>query len=169
MTIPSFTFMYHERKTDMLTNLMETILPATGEKISEVVETPLEEIHPIYEKARNAFSDWSRLSLKDRLAYFRKLRLVMTEKMDHLAQVISKDTGKSLTEAITADVMPTIDAILHLEQEAPHVLERQKMKTPLMLWEKKSYVEYMPMGVVLVISPWNYPMNLSMVPMLVHL
>jgi acyl-CoA reductase-like NAD-dependent aldehyde dehydrogenase len=166
MTIPSFTFMYHERKTDMLTNLMETILPATGEKISEVVETPLEEIHPIYEKARNAFSDWSRLSLKDRLAYFRKLRLVMTEKMDHLAQVISKDTGKSLTEAITADVMPTIDAILHLEQEAPHVLKRQKMKTPLMLWGKKSYVEYMPMGVVLVISPWNYPMNLSMVPML---
>ena len=47
-----------------------------------------------------------------------------------------------------------------------NVFRRQKVKTPLLLIGKKSFIEYMPRGVMLIISPWNYPMQLAMVPMI---
>ena len=79
-------------------------------------------------------------------------------------RLISKDTGKVKTEAIVADIMPTLDALRHIEKHAVKSLQRQRVKTPLLLIGKKSYIEYMPRGTVLVISPWNYPFQLSIIP-----
>ena len=96
---------------------------------------------------------------------FSRLRYQMVDDMEEIAEVISKSTGKVLTEAITADILPTIDAIMHMEKYAENTLKQKKVKTPLLLIGKKSYVEYMPRGTVLIISPWNYPLNLAMVPL----
>ncbi|WP_455675887.1 aldehyde dehydrogenase family protein, partial [Pradoshia sp.] len=74
--------------------------------------------------------------------------------------------GKVRTDALVADIMPSLDAMLHIEKHAEKDLRSQKMKTPFLLMGKKSSVEYMPMGTVLVISPWNYPFLLSLSPML---
>ncbi|MFE3973759.1 MULTISPECIES: aldehyde dehydrogenase family protein [unclassified Peribacillus] len=140
--------------------------PATGEKIAEFVPTPLTSIPDIYKKSRYAFQAWSSLPIKERLLYLKRLRLLMVEKMDEIAEVISKDTGKVKIEALVADIMPTIDAIKHIEKHAVKALSGQRVSTPLMLIGKKSYVHFMPRGTVLVISPWNYPLQLSMVPIL---
>ncbi|MFU2015504.1 aldehyde dehydrogenase family protein [Peribacillus butanolivorans] len=140
--------------------------PATGEKIAELDETPLESIPHLYTKSRQAFQTWSKLPIKERLQYLKCLRLLMVKKMDEIAEVISKDTGKVKIEALVADIMPTIDAIKHIEKHAVKALSRQKVSTPLMLIGKKSYIDYMPRGTVLVISPWNYPLQLAMVPIL---
>ncbi|MGE7120297.1 aldehyde dehydrogenase family protein [Peribacillus sp. NPDC046944] len=144
----------------------EVYSPATGKKIAELDETPLESIPQLYIKSRQAFLNWSKLPIAERLNYLKRLRFLMVEKMDELAETISKDTGKVKIEALVADIMPTIDAIKHIEKHAAKALSRQKASTPLMLIGKKSYIEYMPRGTVLVISPWNYPFQLAMVPIL---
>lgn len=140
--------------------------PATGKEIAEIDETPLAEINFLYDRAHAAFTDWSGLSVSERMVYFKNLRLIMVEQMDEIAEVIAMDTGKPKTEAIVADIMPTLDAIRHIEKHAVKSLSRQKASTPLLLIGKKSYVEYMARGTVLVISPWNYPFQLAMVPIL---
>ena len=99
-----------------------------------------------------------------RIVYIKKLRLLIVNQMDELVEMISKDTGKVKTEAIMADIMPTLDALRHIEKYAVRLLTRQKVKTPLLLFRKKSYIEYMPRGTVLVISPWNYPFQLTIIP-----
>ncbi|MFE4239189.1 aldehyde dehydrogenase family protein [Peribacillus butanolivorans] len=144
----------------------EVYSPATGEKIAELDETPLESIPHFYTKSRQVFQTWSKLPIKERLQYLKRLRLLMVKKMDEIAEVISKDTGKVKIEALVADIMPTIDAIKHIEKHAVKALSKQKVSTPLMLIGKKSYIDYMPRGTVLVISPWNYPLQLAMVPIL---
>lgn len=144
----------------------EVFSPATGEKIAEIEPTPLSSIPLIYTKSRHSFQTWSKLSISERLHYLRQLRLLMVEKMDEIAEIISKDTGKLKIEALVADIMPTIDAIKHIEKHAIKSLSGKKVATPLMLIGKKSYIEYMPRGTVLVISPWNYPFQLAMVPIL---
>ena len=140
--------------------------PGTGLKIGSLEETPAAAVPEIYRTSRQAFKRWSGMEITERLSFFRKLRELITEKMDEVAEVISKDTGKVKTEALVADIMPTLDAISHIEKHARKSLSRQKVKTPLLLIGKKSYIEYMARGTVLVISPWNYPFQLSMVPLL---
>ncbi|MFB5281225.1 aldehyde dehydrogenase family protein [Peribacillus sp. Hz7] len=140
--------------------------PATGEKIAELEETSLDSIPKLYEQSHKAFDMWSTLSISKRIEYIRQLRLLIVDKMDKLADIISKDTGKVKTEALVADLMPTLDAMLYVEKHAEKLLKRQKMKTPLLLIGKTSYVEYMPRGTVLVISPWNYPFQLAVTPII---
>lgn len=145
---------------------LTVIAPATGDVIAEIEETPVHEVPLFYQKGREAFIGWSSLSVAERIAYFKKLKQLMVDEMDQIARTISDDTGKVLTEAIVADIMPTLDAMDHIIKHAEKVLRRQKVKTPLLLLGKKSFIEYMPRGIVLVISPWNYPLQLAMVPMI---
>lgn len=140
--------------------------PKTSKHIASIPETSVYEIPFMYERAKKAFRDWSKLKVEERLSYFTALKRVMLEELEELAEKISVDTGKVKTEALVADLMPTLDFLKHLENTATKTLGRQKVSTPLLFIGKKSYVEYMPRGTVLVISPWNYPFQLSMVPIL---
>jgi acyl-CoA reductase-like NAD-dependent aldehyde dehydrogenase len=145
---------------------MSVVAPATGKVIAEIEETLVHEVPFFYQKARESFGHWSGLAISERTRYLRNLKQLMVDEMDQIAKIISDDTGKVLTESIVADIMPTLDAIDHIIRHAEKVLSRKKVKTPLLLIGKKSFIEYMPRGVVLVISPWNYPLQLAMVPMI---
>lgn len=120
----------------------------------------------VCEKARQAFQKWRALSVSERVQYLRKLRLYMVEHLEQLVDEICRDTGKVPVEAITADILTVLDALRHTEKHAVHVLSERSMPTPILLFGKKSNVEYQPRGVVLVISPWNYPLQLAMVPLI---
>lgn len=145
---------------------LTAISPATGKVIAEIEETPLGKVSAIYEQARAAFPTWRDLSIAERITYLKKLKEVILTELENISAIISDDTGKVKTEALTADLMPTLDAIGHISTSAESVLKRKRVKTPLLLFGKKSYIEYFPRGVVLVISPWNYPFQLAMVPVL---
>ena len=145
---------------------LKIIAPATGEQIGEVLETPVSQVDSFYQKGRTAFKQWSSLTVAERGKYLSILKEIMVEQMEEIAKTIAADTGKVVTEALIADIMPTLDSIDHILKHGEKILQRQKIKTPLLLIGKKSFVEYMPRGVVLIISPWNYPLQLAMVPML---
>lgn len=145
---------------------LEVINPATGEKIGEVQETPIKESENLMRQARQAFPNWSQTPLEKRLHYLGALRHLLIEQMDECIGVIAKNTGKPKVEAITAEILTVVDAIVHMEKHAKQILRSRKVKTPLTLIGKQSYVSYQPRGVVLVISPWNYPFQLAMIPAL---
>ncbi|MCF6095046.1 aldehyde dehydrogenase family protein [Microaerobacter geothermalis] len=132
----------------------------------KLLNTPIAEIPEYYERAKKAYLFWKNLHIHERMAYLRNLRHYMVDQLEELVEVIAKDTGKVPVEALTADILTTLDAIQYIEKHGPRVLGKRRMKTPLLLFGKKSYVEYKPRGVVLVISPWNFPLQLAMVPVI---
>lgn len=138
--------------------------PATGQQIGTLHETPLQEVPTIYMRARKAYTHWSQLTLEERLALFDHLRCYLTEHIEEIIDTITNSTGKVKVEALTADWMPLVDALCYIKKHAKTILGRQKHPTPLFQFGKRSYVEYIPRGVVLVISPWNYPFQLAMMP-----
>ncbi|WP_018133007.1 aldehyde dehydrogenase family protein [Effusibacillus pohliae] len=138
--------------------------PATGETIGSLQETPPAKVNDLYREAKEAFAAWSRLPVRKRLNYLRALRLAIVEDMEDIVRVISQSTGKIPTEALVTEVMAVAEAILHIEKRAPHALKTKKVKTPITFIGKTSYVEYKPRGVVLVLSPWNFPFQLSAIP-----
>ncbi|MFB5663360.1 aldehyde dehydrogenase family protein [Alteribacillus sp. HJP-4] len=142
----------------------EAIAPAYGTKINSFEETHQTEVPDIYERSRTAFSEWSKLSLKQRLSYLQKMREVIVDLQEEIADIVSLSTGKTKTDALTAEVLAAADAIKHVEKEAPNVLAKEKVKTPVHFMGKTSYIDRKPRGTVLVVSPWNFPFQLAFTP-----
>jgi len=140
--------------------------PATGAILGELPEATPDEVHAAMAQARQAFAVWSEVPLRERVKYLGQLRRHLVEHGEELARRISEDTGKMTLEAYMTEVFVTADTLLYYEKHAERILAPKQVPTPLVLWPKKSYVHYKPMGVVAVISPWNYPFQLSMVPVL---
>jgi acyl-CoA reductase-like NAD-dependent aldehyde dehydrogenase len=147
-------------------NVMIAKHPATGETIDQWLETEVQQVPALYEKASAAFRFWSTRSLEIRLSYINKMKHYMIQHMDSIVDEICSATGKVRTEALTADLMPVIDILQHYEKRAPKILKRKKVPTPLLFMGKSSYIDYFPIGTVLIISPWNYPFQLSMTPVI---
>jgi len=140
--------------------------PSTKELLGAMKETKADEVAAMYAGAKQAFEMWKKLTIRERLSYFDKLRDVLLSELEEATAVISSSNGKVKVDALVADIMPVLDFLSFLKKDAETILQRQKVKTPIVFIGKKSYVEYMPRGVVAVISPWNYPFQLTMVPAL---
>ncbi|OUM87456.1 MAG: aldehyde dehydrogenase [Bacillus thermozeamaize] len=148
---------------------METLAainPATGETLDEIPVTPIQACAGMVQDGRKAFEAWRQEPLSSRIEALRRLRAYIVDHLDELADVIARDTGKPKVEALTADILVVADAIHYVEKHAASILAPKKVKTPLTLIGKRSYISYHPRGVVLVISPWNYPFQLAMVPVI---
>lgn len=117
------------------------------------------------EKARSAFEVWSTTDIEKRLGLVTNLRRLILQRLDTVLGVIRESTGKVEVEALNADILPTLEMIRYYEKKAARFLQPQKRKTPFIFLKNYSYLEYKPLGVVLIISPWNYPFQLSLVPL----
>lgn len=120
----------------------------------------------IYAIAQEAFIYWERLSISQRLTYFRALRSTLADQGDEIAELLHRITGKLPFEALTAEILTVISTISYWEREATSQLKPHSVRTPLLLWGRRSWVEYRPLGVVLIIAPWNYPLQLTLIPAL---
>jgi len=140
--------------------------PVTGEKLADYHITTKAEVDEAVGRARDAFPGWSELPLETRLKKLARVREIVKENGEEYAERISDDTGKPLVDSLMTELLSIPLFIDYYEKQAPKVLSRHKVRNPLVLPGKTSYVGYFPMGVVGVISPWNFPFQLSMIPVL---
>ncbi len=143
---------------------IETISPKTGNVVKKYDEATDERIEEAYEKARRAYLTWAETPLKERTAKLKSLREVIMEERENVVDILTEDTGKVNMEALMTDVLATLEFIKYHEDNAENILSKENRGTPSILRKNISYVEYEPIGVVAIISPWNYPFQLSMVP-----
>ncbi|WP_161490724.1 aldehyde dehydrogenase family protein [Methanonatronarchaeum thermophilum] len=148
---------------------MKVRSPITGEVVKEVEEASFEEIERAFHSARTACQSWGETSVEDRVKSIREIYKTILDDVDDITRVISIDNGKVESEALMADILPTLDLAKYYIEEAPDILSREKRGSPIYYRKTKSFVEYTPMGVVSVISPWNYPFQLSMIPVITAL
>lgn len=146
--------------------VLEMRNPATAEKLGELRAASKEEVQQKMTLAREAGSSWKAVPLKERLAYMRRLRIILVDRAEELAENIAQDTGKVKLEALMSDLFPTVGLIRYYEKKAASILKSKRVPTPLALFGRRSRIEYRPMGVVAVISPWNYPFQLSLAPVI---
>jgi acyl-CoA reductase-like NAD-dependent aldehyde dehydrogenase len=144
---------------------LEARSPVTGETIREYEETGADEIRRIMDRARAAFASWSRTSVKDRVGHLRSLKRVILKDMDEVVRWIAADTGKVDLEAQSSDVLTTLALMQYYQDHAASILKTEERPVSLMFTGTKCYVEYRPMGVVAVFSPWNFPFQLAMIPL----
>jgi len=117
-------------------------------------------------RARAAQSQWSSMTPAQRVRALRPLRHIITQRMDEIINVISAEVGKPPMDALTGDIMVTLEHLSFYERRASRILRRHKIGKPALLFRGTRFVEvFEPHGIVLICAPWNYPLQLSLVPL----
>jgi len=138
--------------------------PATGEELGVKKTWSTQHILDAYEKARKKSLTFRKTTIEQRMEEIRKIKRYIVDHMESIVEGLSADLGKTKSEALLMEIFPVLDCIKYYERNATSILSDKKIKTPIALMGKKSYVFYEPLGTVLIIAPWNAPFTLSLVP-----
>ncbi|MBI2243061.1 MAG: aldehyde dehydrogenase family protein, partial [Nocardioides sp.] len=122
------------------------------------------EVAGVVGRARSGQRSLGALSVAERLVHLRALRGAIAGRVDEIVDRVQAETGKSRSDILMSEIFGAMDAIAWLEANAGEALADEKVPTPMTLMGKKSRVWFQPRGVVLVISPWNYPFFQAVVP-----
>ena len=77
--------------------------------------------------------------------------------MDEIASTVTAETGKPLVESYAAELFVSAESVRWIARYAERVLGGERLRTPRMIAFKRAHVVAEPLGVVAVISPWNFP------------
>lgn len=98
----------------------------------------------------------------------RRLKELLVAVNDHeseIADALKKDLGKSDMEALMTEIAPVKEEIRFMLSKLKSFQKPKKVKTPFTHFPASSYVLREPYGSILIISPWNYPFQLTMMPL----
>ena len=111
------------------------------------------------------FKEGNTLDVKYRREKLKQLKVVIKKYENDLLEALHKDLGKAEHEAYMCEVGLVYDDINFMVKNIKKLSAKKKYKTPLAQFKSKSYQIPSPYGVVLVMSPWNYPFLLSLDPL----
>ena len=119
----------------------------------------------LVDRQRHAFDAERMPSLATRLDRLGRLRALTDEVANDAADAISADFGhRSWHVTQLADIGAVRDAIAHARPRLGRWMRTRRVATPLALQPANSRITPQPLGVIGIVSPWNYPFQLSMVP-----
>ena len=85
---------------------------------------------------------------------------------DELAKAMWADLRKSKDEMIVTEIIPILTLLVHIKRKLKSWMKPQLVSTPLAMAGLRSYIRYEPKGHILIIAPWNYPFQLSIIPLI---
>jgi betaine-aldehyde dehydrogenase len=135
---------------------MTTVLnPASEEVIAEVVESGVDEMDAAVERAKKAFPDWRAVAPADRARHLRRWATLVEERGEELAQLESANVGKPISDARAEAAMVAEVLYFYAGAVDKHLGET----IPVAGGADVTFRE--PLGVVGLITPWNFPMNIG--------
>ncbi|MBV9886936.1 MAG: aldehyde dehydrogenase family protein [Acidobacteria bacterium] len=140
-----------------------SINPATGETISWVDATPLDQVASIVARARTAQKSWALRPIADRCDLLKKLREQMFIMRDALADAVVRESGKSRAEALFSDIFVSLDTAAYLAANAEQILATEPVPHHNIAAKAKTgELRHEPLGVIGIISSWNYPLAIPL-------
>jgi succinate-semialdehyde dehydrogenase/glutarate-semialdehyde dehydrogenase len=139
------------------------ISPASGQAIAGVSLLDAEQAMRAIGRAAEAFPAWAALSFRERGRYLLAARERILAAADDLARLIAREQGKPLAEAQAVEIFPALESLKHLALHAEDALRDDPIDAQVLLFAHKDCrVVHAPLGVVLVITPWNYPFSIAL-------
>jgi 1-pyrroline dehydrogenase len=137
--------------------IMEVINPATGEAIGEVQRSTAEDADRAVQAAKAALPEWLDSTPAERAELLLKLADLIDENADELAALESKNVGKPL--AYAKDEMPVCSDNIRFFAGAARILEGRSAGEYMRGYT--SMIRREPLGIVVGIAPWNYPLMMA--------
>ncbi|HEY6243991.1 MAG TPA: aldehyde dehydrogenase family protein [Pyrinomonadaceae bacterium] len=132
--------------------------PANGEEIGRVPLLGSVQVLDAVNRARAAQPSWASLSYRQRGQVISRAREIVLRDLESIAKLISQETGKPKAEAISMEVVPTLDLMHYFAVNTAKILKPNRIDLGQYgLMRRSSKIIYKPLGVVGIISPWNFP------------
>ncbi len=126
--------------------------PSNGNKLGELQMANKEQINDIVRKAKIAATKWKQLTLDERLTTIQKAYSAAESALHSLAELLSREMGKDTGRA-TGEVQGTIWGGPYMANSSLEALRSKNTGG--------ATIEYGPLGVAVIISPWNYPLAMA--------
>ena len=140
-----------------------SIDPATGKIIAHFEKTPPATLPEIVSRARVAQSLWGAVPVEKRCAQLRGLRERMMASRDALADAVVAESGKPRAEALFADLFVALDTAEYFSKHGARLLRPERVPHHSSAAKAKSgRIIYEPIGVIGIISSWNYPLAIPL-------
>ena len=130
-----------------------SINPFTGKTISELPELSQEDIQVRLNKAAEVYQIYRKSEYSYRSERLFKVAEILRTDSKELAEIITKEMGKAITESV-AEVLKCAWVCEYYAEHAEEFLSSREVSTDASL----SYVKYEPLGTILAVMPWNFPL-----------
>ncbi len=137
--------------------------PATLEPLGELEIDTAEHVRSAVDRARKAQVDWAALGFRARAHYLDRASRLLATRSDEFVARIAAETGKPRTELLTTEILTACDSLQFYAKRARHILADRVVPLHL-LKTKKLRISHHPIGVVGIITPWNFPFILALNP-----
>ena len=138
---------------------VRSVNPATLDVVWEAPVASDEEIAEAIAAAGAAQKSWWRVPPSERRRRFDALGEALLDRADEIARTITAETGKPLVESYSSELFVAAESARWIGRNAGRVLAVERLRTPRLIAFKRGRVLNEPLGVVGVISPWNYPLG----------
>src|ERR1700726_1386677 len=129
-----------------------TINPATGETIKTFEALTDSQVDQKIERAAKTFPAFHKLPFAERARMMMRAAEILESEKDSLAHLMTLEMGKTLRSAVD-EAVKCAWACRYYAEHGERFLADEPVETPA----SRSFIRYQPMGVILVIMPWNYP------------
>ena len=139
---------------------IKVVDPLTGNKLHEIDAHSASDVALRFQSAREAQPAWAAIGGKARARVASQLVDSLIAKQEDLMDMLQKETGKSRSHAFE-EITGALAAISYYAKVTPKLMKRQKVRggVPLLI---TAYTEPAPVGAVGIVTPWNYPLALTM-------
>ena len=134
-------------------DLLKSFDPSNGELLGSLETTPLSEINNIVAKAKAAQKAWKEISIDDRIQLIETASANVNKKAEDLTVLLSREMGKDYRRS-SGEISGAVYGAPYIANQVKNAIQPIKQNGTIM--------EYNPLGVVAVISPWNYPLAMAM-------
>jgi len=131
-----------------------------------VPQTPIDGIAEDVARLRTTFESGLTRPPEWRIQQIERVRDMLSENADAFAEALRLDVGKPALEAYAADIAIVADEAKKVAKSVRKWMKPRKVSGSIQTFPSKSRVVSDPLGVVLIISPWNYPVQLLISPLL---
>jgi len=115
---------------------------------------------------RAFFATGATKSVDFRLNQLRKLKAALEKFQPELEKALFADLHKSPSESFITEVYPCFEDLKFFERNLRNMATPRSVPSPMMFPLSSASIHYEPRGVVLILSPWNYPVNLTIMPLI---
>jgi acyl-CoA reductase-like NAD-dependent aldehyde dehydrogenase len=141
---------------DNPTSRFDVTNPASGALIKDLPIHAPEFVHAEMNRIRQTAPKWAALSVQERCGQLAKVRDVIAQRGDEIAEIVSQENGKAIHDAYWLDLVGTLGVMNYFIDNGPRILAPERIHLAL-LKHRRSYLSYQPKGVVGIITPWNFP------------
>jgi succinate-semialdehyde dehydrogenase/glutarate-semialdehyde dehydrogenase len=147
----------------ILADTLPSYNPATGDVVESIAKTHPEELFTILAAALSAQEKWRTTEVSERRTLLKRLKDRILASRGELADIVVRESGKPRVEALFSDVFVSLDTAAYYAKNLPKLLKSERVPHHSSAAKLKSgRLYYEPVGVIGIISSWNYPLAIPM-------